>query len=218
MFVQPGIIYEKGPDFIPASKAPVNYLSAPSIVCLSQIWPVWVIRRRASSPHFTRNNLIEARSGQKGSAVSAVQSHAGIGVWEVSPWLNIVKVPPSKCRGSLWAQRTVRWKVEDVTSDGVKIQKPAANIKLYVSVHIFDNIPDADDRGCKSDSEEEFSAAVFMREHTSSGPSPVKRLLEHYWEHILPLASKQMSKGLLHCPSSPPVIVPWKNCAFYPQL
>lgn len=37
MFVQPGIIYEKGPDFIPASKAPVNNLSAPSIVCLAQI-------------------------------------------------------------------------------------------------------------------------------------------------------------------------------------
>lgn len=38
MFVQPGIIYEKCPDFIPVSnweKGPVNYLSAPSIARLS---------------------------------------------------------------------------------------------------------------------------------------------------------------------------------------
>lgn len=46
-----------------------------------------------------------------------------------------------------------------------------------------------------------------MREHASSGPSPVGRLLEHYWEHILPLASKQMSNSFPHCLSSPPLIV-----------
>lgn len=50
-----------------------------------------------------------------------------------------------------------------------------------------------------------------MLEHTCSGPSPVGRLLgdsvEHCWEHILPLPSKQMSNSLLHCLSSPPVMV-----------
>ena len=35
----------------------------------------------------------------------------------------------------------------DVTSDGVKIEKPAANIRLYTRVHIFYNIPDADAGG-----------------------------------------------------------------------
>lgn len=59
------------------------------------------------------------------------------------------------------------------------------------------------------------SLQLFMHEHTSWGPSQVGRLLEHYWEHISPLASKQMSNRLLHCPSSPPFIVTpvlLKNC------
>lgn len=43
----------------------------------------------------------------------------------------------------------MRWKVEDLTSDGAKIQRPAAKIKLYVSVHIFFSIPDADDMRLK---------------------------------------------------------------------
>lgn len=62
--------------------------------------------------------------------------------------LKIVKVPvslqmPWFTVSTAKTLKTVRWKVEDVTSDGVKIQKPAANIKLYVSVHILYNIPDA---------------------------------------------------------------------------
>lgn len=75
-----------------------------------------------------------------------------MGVWEVFPLLKIVKVPvsfqmPCFTDSAAKTLKMVRWKVEDVTSDGVKIQRPAANIKLYVSVHIFYNIPDADDRG-----------------------------------------------------------------------
>lgn len=72
-------------------------------------------------------------------------------VWEVFPLLKIVKVPvsfqmPWFTVSTAKTLKPVRWKVEDVTSDGVKIQRPVANFKLYVSVHIFYAIPDADDR------------------------------------------------------------------------
>lgn len=75
-----------------------------------------------------------------------------MGVWEVFPLLKIVKVPvsfqmPWLTVSAAKTLKTVSWKVKDVTSDGVKIQRPAADIKLYVSVHNFYNSPDADDRG-----------------------------------------------------------------------
>lgn len=72
-----------------------------------------------------------------------------MGVWKVFALLKIVKVPVSFQMPwfTVSATKTLGWKVEDVTSDGVKIQSPAANIELYISVHIFFNIPDADDKG-----------------------------------------------------------------------
>lgn len=126
----------------------MNYLSAPSIVYLPQIWPVWAIWRSTSSPHFTHNNLIVQPLTRESSTGGSVQSHAGMGVWEVSPLLKIVKVSISfqMPRFSVSASNSLKHRVKDVTSDGLNIQRPAANIKLDVSVHIFYNIPDAGDR------------------------------------------------------------------------
>lgn len=81
----------------------------------------------------------------------------------------------------------MRWKVEDLTSDGVKIQRPAAKIKLYVSVHIFFNIPDADDMRLKRGMWSESSSQLYLCVNTQAQVHlQLERLLERYWEHVLP--------------------------------
>lgn len=126
---------------------------------------------------------------------------------------------PSTCHTSLSAQqkkkkklKTVRWKVKDLTSDGVKIQRPAAKIKLYVSVHIFFNIPDADDmrlkRGMQSESSSQLYLCVNMQ-------AQVYLQLGDCWSATGNTYYHKRQSRHLPCLASPPLIVtlvPLKKC------
>lgn len=217
MFVQPGIIYEKGPDFIPVS----NWKRVPFTISWHHLLSAYPRFDQSGRYEGVRALLIshiiislcclwhevrtEGKRWRFGPVTCWYWCVGGLSFAKNSESSYLLTNAMVHCQCGKFL-KTQRWKVRDVTCDGVKIQKGLQLISSLMSACIFPTMFQMlmieVERVLQSK-----SAAVFMREHTvlrsvSSWETSGALLGTHIT--ITVKANVQQSSSL---PSSPAVMV-----------